>query len=127
MTTVSPQDPRMTRSYGADAGEGDGIPAVTVTVVADADRASRRVVASTTTDDQGRFATPVDLAGPGILMHEVEVTARRAGFAGVVTLIELPKKSTRLLISMPAGADRIGSQKSILQETLDDADVYLRN
>ena len=124
-TRVPGDDPRYTRDYGDSDGQGDGVANASVVVMLDPARASREVVARGRTDAQGRFAVPVDVPGPGLLMHDLQLTVQRQGFVGLVQDIELPRGSDRLLVEMPAGRDTVGDTRSLRDATLDDARPYL--
>lgn len=125
VTTVAEDDPRYAADYGDSAALGDGVAGASVVVVLDPTRPSRRTVASGSTDAQGRFAVPVDVAGPGLLMHDLQMTVRRKGFTGLAREIELPRGSRRLLVEMPVGRDNLGDTRSLRDQTLDDARPYL--
>ena len=77
------------------------------------------------TDGEGRFEIPIDAMGAGLLMYEVEVTARRAGHQGALGVVPLPGRGGRVLVTLPRGADTLRREEDLLDRTLRDAEPYL--
>ena len=122
---VTDDDPRITAAYGDNAGLGDGLPSARVEVTLDADRVSRRRVGVGGTDAAGRFAIPIDLAGVGFMMHDVQIQVRRDGFEGLTSAVDLPGGGKRVLVELKPGRDAVGDSRSFLEQTLDDSKPYL--
>lgn len=86
----------------------------------DRDRLERVV-----TDHEGAFVLPLDAAGAGFLLYEIELTARREGHQGARAVIPVPGRGRRVLITLPRGIDTLGDDGDLLRDTLRDAQPYL--
>jgi len=77
------------------------------------------------TDGDGVFAIPLDAPGAGLLMYEVQLTARRSGHQGALGTIDVPGRGKRVLITLPHGVDTLRVEEDLVGETLRDAEPYL--
>jgi len=117
---VVPDDPRLA---------APGLASARVTAWLDPDRLSPEKVGEVTTDGAGRFALPIDAAGAGVLIMEVEVRGQRPPDHGSATaVLDLPRRSQRLLITLTPGPDTnprpVGN---VLDQTLRDAEPFLKD
>ncbi len=116
---VSPSDPRLAREFGVADAE--------LRLTLDPDRLSREVVGRGVSGSDGSFALGVDAPGAGVLIHEVELTAQREGFAPTAGRFELPGKNKRVLVTVKAGKGRSVDERSFLEQTMEEAEPYLRD
>ena len=96
-----------------------GIGGASLMLTIDPDSLNAKMLPMDMADDQGWFATPVDVTGAGLLEYDVQVVCRAAGYTAAARTLPLPAGHKRLLIVLPAGADRYKPQGDILQETID--------
>ncbi len=117
---VSKDDPRLSQEIG--------VPEADLKLTLDPDRLSREVVGWGSSGSDGTFSLGVDAFGSGVLMHEVEIDARRDGFLDTQGAFMLPGKasSRRVLVTVVAGKQRRVDERSFLDRTMDEAEVYLR-
>ncbi|MFI4861673.1 MAG: hypothetical protein ACIAXF_13460 [Phycisphaerales bacterium JB063] len=112
-------DPRFTRENYTGAG-------ATVEAVFEPSRGiGRERLGRFTADEDGLFFVPIDEAGAGLLMYEIELLARHRGHQAAVATIPVPGRGKRVLITLPVGADTLQRPTDIVDETLRDARPYL--
>ena len=88
-------------------------------------RISRESLGQFATDNQGRFAIPIDAFGAGRLQYEVELIARQDAHQGVLKVFRVPGRSKRVLVILPRGIDTLEHQEHITDQTLREAQPYL--
>lgn len=101
--------PRSTASIvkpGDPALAAPGIEQASVQLVLDPRSGGRQSLGTVFTDENGRFAIPVDALGAGTLEYELLVTARAPEKAPAQELLDLPPRGSRLLIRLADGRDR---------------------
>ena len=76
-------------------------------------------------DGQGYFKIPVDALGSGFLEYEAAIVARREGHQGVMQIIDLPRASQRVLITLPLGTDTLKVPERFLDQAVREASPYL--
>ena len=70
----------------------------------------------------------IDEPGAGFLILDVEVQARRERFLSEAKRFDLPGGNKRLLVTMKPGDDVVPLENpNILEETLRDAEPFMRN
>ena len=97
-----------------------------LTVTLDPDRLNRKVIAQGRSGPDGSFALPVREFGAGVLEHEVELLARRTGYAPTVGRFVLPGGELRVLTGMALGEDRAVYTPTLKEQTLRDAEPYMK-
>jgi hypothetical protein len=116
---VSPDDARLTR-------QEPGLADAAVVVTLDPEQLNQRQIGRGVSDGTGNFAIPVDVAGAGVLLHDVRVSAQRNKFLDASGDFVLPGKNRRVLITLPAGQERRVDERPLLERTLEEAQPYLR-
>lgn len=110
-------------SFSKDASGGGG--ALVWAVWEPGDGINRKRLGQFTTDENGFFSIPIDEAGAGFLIYEMELTARWRGHQGVMQTIRVPGPGKRVLITLPRGVDTLRRPDDVLERTLRDAEPYL--
>lgn len=87
----------------------------------------RQALREVVTDGQGYFAIPVDALGSGFLEYEALLIARREGHQGAMRTLDLPRSGQRVLITLPLGRDTLRVPEGFLDQTLRDAEPYLKD
>ncbi|MEM1444864.1 MAG: hypothetical protein AAGF84_02320 [Planctomycetota bacterium] len=116
---VSRDDPRLTLQ---EPGLADAMVSVTL----DPEKLNARSIGSGVSDATGNFAIAVDVAGAGVLLHDVEVLAQRQKFFDASSQFVLPGKNQRVLITMTTGTQKRVDERPLLERTLEEAQPYLR-
>ncbi|MEM1097777.1 MAG: hypothetical protein AAGH92_03200 [Planctomycetota bacterium] len=116
---VSRDDPRLTM-------QEPGLADATVRVTLDPAKLNARQIGSGLSDATGNFAIPVDVAGAGVLLHDVEVAAERQKFFDASGRFVLPGNNQRVLITMTTGSQKRVDDRPLLERTLEEAQPYLR-
>ena len=100
-----------------DARLRDGLVHASIEATLDPQSLDRKHLGKTVTDHTGQFALPVSQFGAGMIEYDLQIIARRQGFAPTVQRLPLPPSGKRVLIYMAPGQDRpVGDD--ILQESL---------
>lgn len=117
---VHQDDPRLTQEHG--------VAEAFLQLTLDPNRLSKKVVGRATSGSDGTFVMPVDAFGSGVLMHEVELDARRTDFLDSKGTFMLPggKTDRRVLVTVVTGKQKRFDERSLLDRTMDEAEVYLR-
>lgn len=116
---VSRDDPRLTM-------QEPGLADASVWVTLDPEKLNARAIGSGVSDATGNFAIPVDVAGAGVLLHEVRVAATRPKFLDASDQFVLPGSRQRVLITMASGTPNRVDERPLLERTLEEAQPYLR-
>lgn len=118
---VKQNDPRLDQL-------GPGVPGVSLNVLLDPQRLSPKQIGEGSTDAEGGFALTIDEPGAGLLMLDIELRASRRGYATVTDRMELPGGNQRVIVTLKRGEDRPRFEAdNVLEETLRDAEPYLRD
>ncbi len=116
---VSKNDPRLTEDNPTGGG------AVVQGIFEPDTPSERQSLGQVVTDGQGYFSMPVSAMGSGFLEYEAMLVARREGHQGVMRIIDLPRSSQRVLITLPLGRDTLRVPEGFLDQTLREAKPYL--
>ncbi|MEM1446830.1 MAG: hypothetical protein AAGF84_12295 [Planctomycetota bacterium] len=118
---VKKNDPRL-----ADAGPG--VAGAGLWVVLDPERLSPELIGEGNTDAAGEFALTIDEPGAGFLMLDIELQTKRQDYTSVAERMQLPGSNERVIVTLTRGEDpRRLEAGNVLEETLRDAEPYLRD
>lgn len=118
---VKKNDPRL-------ATAGPGVPGVSLDVLLDPERLSPEQIGRGDTNGEGGFALTIDEPGAGLLMLDIELKASRQGYTTVAERFVLPGGGQRVIVTLKRGKDRRQLETgNVLEETLRDAEPYLRD
>jgi len=101
---------------------------VSLRVWLDPERLSPKQIGEGSTDAQGRFALALDQPGAGLLMLDIELEASRSGYITARDRMVLPGGGDRVIVTLKRGEDQPRFEAdNVLEETLRDAEPYLRD
>lgn len=105
-----------------------GLPSANIDVLLDPDRFDPKRIGQGQSGRAGSFSLPISESGAGFLILDVEVKVSRELYQSVSERLELPGSGKRLLVTLKAGNDISPIENpNVLEETLRDAEPYLRN
>ncbi len=82
-----------------------GLPGVTLLFNSDPDSLGRKRLGQAVTDEAGWVEMPIDLPAAGLARYEIEIIARRSGYAHARGTFILPGAGQRVLIFLKPGTD----------------------
>lgn len=100
--------------------DGPPLEGVQVSATLDPHDLNAKPLGSATSGPDGRFSLPVEALGAGMLEYEVEVAAGRQGYQSAGDIFPMPKRSQRLLITLPPGEGGYETRPDLMQQTLDE-------
>ena len=113
------------RGLGVGGGGGGG---PVRRVVLDPERVSPELIGEGHTDAAGEFALTIDEPGAGFLMLDIELQTKRQDYTSVSERMQLPGSNERVIVTLTRGEDPKRLEAgNVLEETLRDAEPYLRD
>lgn len=113
---VNTDDPRLDRF---------GVPGASLQVLLDPDRLSPKTIGRGSTNADGQFALPINEAGAGFLIMDVEVMVDAEGFVGTSQEMVLPGGNQRLVVTLKRGQRKPGDRGNDFQrDTQREVETY---
>lgn len=107
VAVVENDDPRL---------EQPGLPGVTIQLHSNPESLGRKPLGSTLTDDTGRAALNVDLPAAGLARYEIELIARKQGYAHARGTFIMPGSAKTILVFLNPGVDTYREPENLLEE-----------
>ncbi len=115
---VGKDDPRL---------EAVGLASAELTVRLDPKRLSPQTIGRATSDSEGGFSIPINEPGAGVLILDVDLFVTRPDYQGVRQRFDLPGSGRRVVVTLKRGKGGDRDEGNVLEQTLRDAEPFLRD